>query len=57
MFHAAEFEVVLATGHVPLADVSRLLTREVVDGVLDLTLEWFWRLAAQLATSREGRRA
>jgi 4-hydroxythreonine-4-phosphate dehydrogenase len=41
MFHAAEFKVVLATVHVPLAEVSRLLTRELVDDVIGLTVDWF----------------
>jgi 4-hydroxythreonine-4-phosphate dehydrogenase len=43
MFHAAEFKVVLATVHVPLADVPRLLTRELVADILELTVEWFSR--------------
>lgn len=37
MFHAPQLSVVLATVHVPLADVSRLLTRERVAGILRLT--------------------
>jgi len=37
MFHAQELRVVLATIHVPLADVAGLLTRELVDVIIDLT--------------------
>jgi 4-hydroxy-L-threonine phosphate dehydrogenase PdxA len=37
MFHAPQLSVVLATVHVPLADVPRLLTRELVTGILRLT--------------------
>jgi 4-hydroxythreonine-4-phosphate dehydrogenase len=37
MFYAEELRVVLATIHVPLADVARLLTRELVDAIVDLT--------------------
>jgi len=37
MFYAEELRVVLATIHVPLADVPRLLTRELVDFIIDLT--------------------
>jgi len=37
MFHSDALRVVLATIHVPLADVPRLLTREVIDGTVDLT--------------------
>ncbi len=37
MFYAAELRVVLATIHVPLADVARLLTRDLVDFIIDLT--------------------
>jgi 4-hydroxythreonine-4-phosphate dehydrogenase len=37
MFSAAELRVVLATIHVPLADVPRLLTRELVEFIIDLT--------------------
>ena len=37
MFYAAELRVVLATIHVPLADVPRLLTRELVDFIIDLS--------------------
>jgi 4-hydroxythreonine-4-phosphate dehydrogenase len=37
MFYAEELRVVLATVHVPLSDVPRLLTRDVVDFVVDLT--------------------
>jgi 4-hydroxythreonine-4-phosphate dehydrogenase len=37
MFYAEELRVVLATIHVPLADVPGLLTRELVDFIVDLT--------------------
>jgi 4-hydroxythreonine-4-phosphate dehydrogenase len=37
MFYAEELRVVLATIHVPLADVPRLLTRELVDFIVELT--------------------
>jgi 4-hydroxythreonine-4-phosphate dehydrogenase len=37
MFHAEALRVVLATIHVPLAEVPRLLTRDLVDGIVDLT--------------------
>jgi 4-hydroxythreonine-4-phosphate dehydrogenase len=37
MFYAEQLRVVLATIHVPLADVPRLLTPELVDAIIDLT--------------------
>ena len=37
MFYATELRVVLATIHVPLAEVPRLLTRDLVDFIVDLT--------------------
>ncbi len=37
MFHSERLRVVLATVHVPLAEVPRLLTRETLDGIIDLT--------------------
>src|SRR4029077_10706203 len=37
MFHAEALRVVLATIHVPIAEVPRLLTRALVDGIVDLT--------------------
>ena len=37
MFWSEPLKVVLATVHVPLADVPRALTREVLDGIIDLT--------------------
>ena len=37
MFYAEALRVVLATVHVPLADVPRLLTRDLVDFIIDLT--------------------
>jgi 4-hydroxythreonine-4-phosphate dehydrogenase len=36
MFWSEPVKVILATVHVPLAEVPRVLTREVVDGVIDL---------------------
>src|SRR3954467_7238585 len=37
MFWSEPLKVVLATIHVPLADVPRLMTRETLDAILDLT--------------------
>jgi 4-hydroxythreonine-4-phosphate dehydrogenase len=37
MFYAEALRVVLATIHVPIAEVPRLLTRELVDGIIELT--------------------
>ena len=37
MFWSPSLRVVLATIHVALADVPRLLTRELLDGIIDLT--------------------
>jgi 4-hydroxythreonine-4-phosphate dehydrogenase len=37
MFYSEPLRVVLATIHVPLADVPRLLTRDLVDAIIDLT--------------------
>jgi 4-hydroxythreonine-4-phosphate dehydrogenase len=37
MFHSEELRVVLATVHVPLAHVPRVLTREVMEQTIDLT--------------------
>jgi 4-hydroxythreonine-4-phosphate dehydrogenase len=37
MFYAPQLRVVLLTVHVPLADVPRTLTRELVEGILRLT--------------------
>jgi 4-hydroxythreonine-4-phosphate dehydrogenase len=37
MFHAEALRVVLATVHVPLADVPRRLTRDLVEGTIDLS--------------------
>jgi 4-hydroxythreonine-4-phosphate dehydrogenase len=44
MFWSEPLKVVLATVHVPLADVSRLLTRELIDGIVDLTARELSRL-------------
>jgi 4-hydroxythreonine-4-phosphate dehydrogenase len=38
MFYAEALRVVLATIHVPLRQVPALLTRDVVDGIIDLTV-------------------
>jgi 4-hydroxythreonine-4-phosphate dehydrogenase len=43
LFHSPGLIVVLATVHVPLADVPRLLTREHVADVVTLTAEWLTR--------------
>jgi len=37
MFWSEPLKVVLATVHLPLGDVPRTLTREVLDGIIDLT--------------------
>jgi 4-hydroxythreonine-4-phosphate dehydrogenase len=37
MFWSKPLKVVLATVHVPLADVPKALTRELLDGIIDLT--------------------
>jgi 4-hydroxythreonine-4-phosphate dehydrogenase len=37
MFWSEPLKVVLATVHLPLADVPRTLTRDVLDGIIDLT--------------------
>jgi 4-hydroxythreonine-4-phosphate dehydrogenase len=37
MFWSEPLKVVLATVHVPLGDVPRVLTRETVDGIIELT--------------------
>jgi 4-hydroxythreonine-4-phosphate dehydrogenase len=39
MFHSDVLRVVLATIHVPLKDVSRLLTRELLESVIDLAAQ------------------
>jgi 4-hydroxythreonine-4-phosphate dehydrogenase len=39
MFHAEALRVVLATIHVPLKDVPRLLTRELLESVIDLAAQ------------------
>jgi 4-hydroxythreonine-4-phosphate dehydrogenase len=39
MFWSEPLKVVLATVHVPLADVSRLLTLELLGGIIDLTAQ------------------
>jgi 4-hydroxythreonine-4-phosphate dehydrogenase len=38
MFYSEELRVVLATIHVPLAHVPRLMTRELLDFIIDLTV-------------------
>ncbi len=39
MFYADVLRVVLATVHIPLADVPRALTRDVVEGTIELTAQ------------------
>ncbi len=39
MFHAASLRVILATIHIPLAEVPAALTRQTVDGVIGLAAE------------------
>jgi 4-hydroxythreonine-4-phosphate dehydrogenase len=39
MFYAESLRVVLATVHIPLADVSRALTREVMEGTIALAAQ------------------
>jgi 4-hydroxythreonine-4-phosphate dehydrogenase len=39
MFWSEPLKVVLATVHIPLADVPRALTRDVLDGIIDLSAE------------------
>jgi 4-hydroxythreonine-4-phosphate dehydrogenase len=36
MFYAEALRVILATVHIPLADVPRALTRDLVEGIIDL---------------------
>lgn len=43
MFHSDQLRVVLATVHVPLVEVARVLTRSRLREVLDLTHEWLPR--------------
>jgi 4-hydroxythreonine-4-phosphate dehydrogenase len=43
MFYSEELRVVLATVHVPLADVPRVLTREVMEQTIELTAREFPR--------------
>ena len=63
MFWSEPLKVVLATVHIPLADVPRVLTRELLDGIIDLAarelprfgiagrnaVEAFWQTAPRLA--------
>jgi 4-hydroxythreonine-4-phosphate dehydrogenase len=39
MFHSKQLKVVLITVHVPLADVPRLMTRDLVASTIDLTVK------------------
>ena len=55
MFYAEELRVVLATIHVPLADVPRLLTRELVDFIIDLTAAGDAALRLSPSAARAGR--
>src|SRR5262245_19014134 len=43
MFWSAPLKVVLATVHVPLIEVPRVLTRELLEGIIDLTQQEFPR--------------
>jgi 4-hydroxythreonine-4-phosphate dehydrogenase len=47
MFWSEPLKVVLATVHVPLADVPRVLTRDLLDGVIDLTARELPRFGIQ----------
>jgi 4-hydroxythreonine-4-phosphate dehydrogenase len=47
MFWSEPLKVVLATVHVPLGDVPRVLTRDVLDGVIDLTARELPRFGIQ----------
>lgn len=47
LFHSPDLIVVLATVHVPLAEVPRLLTREHVTDVIALTAEWMPRVGVE----------
>ena len=54
MFYADALRVVLATIHVPLKDVPRLLTRDLLESVIDLTareLPWFGYATPSLAVA------
>jgi 4-hydroxythreonine-4-phosphate dehydrogenase len=54
MFWSEPLKVVLATVHIPLADVPAALTRETVDGIIDLTareLPFFGIAAPRLAVA------
>ena len=46
LFHAPQLVVVLATVHVPLAEVPRLLTQARLIETIQLTAEWLPRLGA-----------
>jgi 4-hydroxythreonine-4-phosphate dehydrogenase len=46
MFHAETLRVVLATIHVPLAEVARLLTRDLMEFTIDLTARELPRFGA-----------
>ena len=47
MFWSEPLKVVLATVHVPLADVPRLLTVELIDGIIELTAREMPRFGMQ----------
>jgi 4-hydroxythreonine-4-phosphate dehydrogenase len=47
LFHSPSLVVTLATVHVPLAQVSRTLTRRVVDDALALTAAWMPRVGVE----------
>ncbi len=52
MFWSEPLKVVLATVHVPLADVPRLLTRELVGDIIDLTARELPRFGIDAAAAR-----
>src|SRR5688572_22646711 len=49
MFWSEPLKVVLATVHVPLGEVPRVLTRETLDGIIDLTAREFPRFRRDVA--------
>ena len=55
MFWSEPLKVVLATVHVPLAAVPAALTRELVDGIIDLTAAELPRFGIAAATARARR--
>lgn len=54
MFHADALRVILATVHIPISEVPRALTREVVEGTIDLSareLPYFGFASPRLAVA------